>query len=144
MPKTVIHTCLYCKKEFEVLIKEHNRGKGKYCSVSCGISHRNKAGYPNRKAPNMKGPNNPAWKGGISKKAYRYKKIQVERFPEKIRARRLLANAVKAGKIQRRPCFCGEIQGFAHHADYSKPLEVTWLCRKHHHEEHIKEFKKAG
>jgi hypothetical protein len=25
----------------------------------------------------------------------------------------------------------------AHHTDYSKPLEVDWLCMKHHVSEHL-------
>lgn len=41
---------------------------------------------------------------------------------------------LKRGKIERKPC---EIEGCQekpqmHHDDYSKPLEVRWLCRKHH------------
>ena len=37
---------------------------------------------------------------------------------------------------------CNEI-GERHHPDYSKPLEIIWLCRKHHKELH-RSFKKGG
>ncbi len=31
------------------------------------------------------------------------------------------------------PCeVCGEKQVEAHHEDHAKPLQVNWLCRKHH------------
>lgn len=46
-------------------------------------------------------------------------------------------NALTTGKIVKLPCqVCGEIKVEAHHTDYSKPLEVEWLCRKHHLEVH--------
>jgi len=39
----------------------------------------------------------------------------------------------------RRPCtVCGAMKSEAHHEDYSKPLEVTWLCRTCHKAEHRK------
>jgi hypothetical protein len=36
------------------------------------------------------------------------------------------------------PCsICGEQKTIhAHHDDYTKPLDVIWLCRKHHQERH--------
>ena len=39
---------------------------------------------------------------------------------------------LKRGKIQREPCkVCGE-KAEMHHEDYSQPLLIDWLCRKHH------------
>lgn len=60
------------------------------------------------------------------------------RFPEKHAAHIALNNAVAAGRIQKSPCSsCGSTSNVeAHHHDYSKPLEVDWLCRKHHKEKH--------
>ena len=41
--------------------------------------------------------------------------------------------AVKTGKLTRKPCVkCGAAKVEAHHADYSKPLDVMWMCKKHH------------
>lgn len=44
---------------------------------------------------------------------------------------------IKRGKLKKQPCnVCGEIKVQAHHEDYSKPLEIIWLCVKHHIEIH--------
>lgn len=84
------------------------------------------------------GEHNPNWKGGISyNNSYHYKKIQAKRYPERIKAREKVHNAIKSGKLIRLPCEkCGETQSHAHHEDYSKPLDVKWFCRKHHREVH--------
>jgi hypothetical protein len=55
--------------------------------------------------------------------------------PEKVQARRILNKAIKTGKIARQNCWCGKV-GEAHHPDYSKPLEVIWLCSEHHAQVH--------
>jgi hypothetical protein len=35
------------------------------------------------------------------------------------------------------PCVvCGNPKTDGHHEDYSKVLDVVWLCRKHHMERH--------
>lgn len=80
---------------------------------------------------------NGNWKGGISTNHYHYKKIQYKRYPERVIARIRVNQALKKGKIKKGICFCGEKQVFAHHRDYKKPLDVIWLCRKHHREEHM-------
>lgn len=52
-------------------------------------------------------------------------------------ARRILFLAIQNGKMTRRPCeICGDTTTEAHHDDYNKPLEVRWLCQKHHKEWH--------
>jgi len=57
----------------------------------------------------------------------------------KNRAQKLLHYHVKAGHVQRQPCeVCGASNAQAHHDDYSKPLEVRWLCPTHHGEQHRK------
>lgn len=41
------------------------------------------------------------------------------------------------GKIKKEDCkTCGSSKSEMHHSDYSKPLEVTWLCRSCHLKEH--------
>src|SRR5690348_8140498 len=55
----------------------------------------------------------------------------------KERARQLVYNAKRRGELVPGQCWCGE-DGEAHHPDYTKPLEVVWLCKKHHGEEHFR------
>jgi len=58
---------------------------------------------------------------------------------EKVLARRALNNAVKRGAVVK-PAVCdgchqpGKLHG--HHADYSQPLKVRWLCPPCHALEH--------
>jgi hypothetical protein len=40
---------------------------------------------------------------------------------------------LKRGKLTREPCVvCGNDAAQMHHPDYGEPLDVVWLCRKHH------------
>jgi len=88
---------------------------------------------------NKKGSNNGNWKGGISKNNYRYKKLQVQRYPKRILAREKVTKAMKSGKLIRQNCkFCGTDQNIqAHILDYEKPLtSVIWACRPCNRREH--------
>ena len=65
------------------------------------------------------------------KKKYRLK------YPEKEKAHYALHAAVYKGVIKKQPCeVCGNQKVQGHHPDYSKPLEVKWLCVNHHMMEH--------
>ena len=58
-----------------------------------------------------------------------------EADPEKCRAHYAVSNAVRDGRLRKpdRCSRCNDSRDWwfrleAHHEDYSKPLEVTWLC----------------
>lgn len=62
------------------------------------------------------------------------------RYPERRAARIALGNAVRDGKVVKQPCeVCGNPKSHGHHDDYSKPLDVRWLCSTHHREHHRNE-----
>lgn len=49
----------------------------------------------------------------------------------------IVGNAIRKGIITKLPCFvCGR-KAEAHHPDYDRPLDVIWLCPKHHKEAHL-------
>ena len=118
--------CLHCSIEFSSKKSPWDIARGccKYCSAKCsGEARKN----------NQLGEKNPRWRGGISKDAYRYTKKSILKYPEKESARRLVRQAIISGLLHRGACVvCGEENAQGHHEDYSKPLDVIWLCRKHH------------
>ena len=57
------------------------------------------------------------------------------KYPERRAARVIVGNFLRAGKIAKQPCeVCGSTNVHAHHDDYSRPLDVRWLCPTHHGE----------
>lgn len=57
--------------------------------------------------------------------------------PDKYAARCAVSNAIRDGRLVKRPCAgCGSNEVQAHHHDYSKPLDVEWLCFVCHRKEH--------
>jgi hypothetical protein len=58
-------------------------------------------------------------------------------------AHTIVQRAVASGKLHQahacQLCGCGGVALEAHHEDYSKPLEVQWLCKKCHSETWRKE-----
>lgn len=74
---------------------------------------------------------NPARKKTVSESIKR----QRQRNPQKSWCRQRTARAVKSGILKKTPCcVCGAEKVQAHHEDYSKPLEVKWMCFKCHRE----------
>jgi hypothetical protein len=126
MKNNIVAECQYCHKSFPTSTSEQRRGYGKYCSRSCGLRGRDQSG-----------DNNPNWKGGVSTDNYRYKLRQLKKHPQEMKARQVAYHAKRRGKILPQPCYiCNSPTAEMHHSDYSKPLEITWLCRDHHRELH--------
>ena len=70
-------------------------------------------------------------------KVREYTRQRAKRNPEKFRARYAVGNAIRDGRLVREPCeVCGEEKVQAHHEDYTKPLDVRWLCFLHHRQAH--------
>jgi len=60
-----------------------------------------------------------------------------ERNPQADWAHNATRSALRRGLLRKCPCeVCGSTESEAHHVDYSLPLTVTWLCRRHHKAAH--------
>lgn len=61
-----------------------------------------------------------------------------KRFPERAKANAAVARALRDGRLKKLPCFlCGQTDVEGHHPDYSRPIDVVWLCTKHHRDIHL-------
>jgi hypothetical protein len=71
-------------------------------------------------------------------KVKRYQQNWINNNATKHAAHVILNTALSRGKIVKQPCeVCGTTyRVHGHHDDYSKPLDVRWLCPKHHKEAH--------
>lgn len=76
-------------------------------------------------------------------KRIEWAKAHLARHPEKARARKAVSNAVRSGTIVKPDACedCGKTFEDArklhgHHEDYSKPLDVNWLCKDCHQARH--------
>lgn len=104
----------------------------RYCDTACAARHAIATGR-------YAGERNPRWLGGVSSDNMRYRARQRARWPAKEAARKAVREAIERGTLTRKQCEqCGEL-GEAHHDDYTKHLEVRWLCRAHHVAHHKEE-----
>lgn len=61
-----------------------------------------------------------------------------EKYPERYSAQKRISADIVSGKIKKQPCvICGIKPAYAHHEDYSKPLEIIWLCPSCHKRRHL-------
>lgn len=110
--RRVKRECKVCGKEFEALVSKDRWGKGRYCSHSCVTTH--------------------TWNGKSHKKVPGSEEL-------KSKAHHTLNLAVRRGVLVRpsQCAYCGEQKPVVgHHDDYTKPLNVIWLCRKCHLQRH--------
>ena len=131
--------------------------RGIYCSGCKGIKENQSSGYCNtceREKYLLKTKPDCATCGAIKKNprdAYcgkcKYAAIKARRpfrtyeqiFKDNVR--KFTWARINDGTLIRLPCeVCGVNESVdAHHDDYHKPLDVRWLCKKHHYEHHNNE-----
>ena len=72
----------------------------------------------------------------FKKKLIRPYRTEEQKFKDAVRG--VTARKIRQGILVRLPCEkCGTNEDVqAHHDDYYKPLDIRWLCRKHHREHH--------
>ena len=99
--------------------------------------HLDKRGLFGRRADckNCNNLHHQQWRSNHKQRINQLKDTYRANNPEKISAQKLLSRAIERGDIVR-PLFCGmcgeSCKPDGHHADYTKPLDITWLCRKCH------------
>lgn len=95
-----------------------------YDRVRSQSEHRRKQQRARTAQPEVKAKN------AEYKRAYEYS-------PHQKAACVAVSKAVKDGTLVKLPCWvcgCEKVEG--HHPDYDAPLDVIWLCKKHHMEIH--------
>ena len=155
-PRSAI--CQKCQSEFQA-----THSQAKYCSADCSrLGERDSwRKYGRRNAARRRDYHQRHYSRNASRVIERttaYHKTEAGRQaqakssrrqkeinPEKIAARTAVMHAIQAGRLHRQPCErCGETkQIHAHHEDYSKPLDVAWLCPPCHRKRH-KELKEVA
>ena len=129
-------TCFRCKQtklleEFAISRKK-SQGRDYICKI-CSSAYR----YEKLKRRGVKQIRSQVAKEGNRIAVAKFR----EKHPERIISAQIVARALKHGELVRpdKCSKCGKIgQVESHHPDYSKPLEVQWLCTACHGDTRIK------
>lgn len=112
------HTkCDYCGSDFHTKRRAFARQLRHFCCVDC---------YSKYRKDILPKEEQPRYGSGYS---------QEERTVRR-KARSQLNHHLRDKNISRQACEVCGVAAEAHHDDYSKPLEVRWLCFRHHREWH--------
>lgn len=143
--------CFKCKAEkpFEAFYKHAAMGDGrlgkcKECTKSDVLTHRQvnleniraydrmRASMPHRVVARSTYAKTEAGKAS----AIRAHKKSELKHPERKKASEMVNNAIRDGRLHRQPCWVCGLKAQGHHPDYSRPLDVVWLCSPHHKQAH--------
>ena len=134
--------CFKCKQEKDLSefykhnqMKDGHLNKCKECTKSDVSIHRAMNIDKIREYDRLRGYLPHRVKNNIERtKIYRSEK------PEAYKSHTTVNNAINRGRLTKKPCaVCGSTERVeAHHEDYSRPLDVIFLCSVHHHAVHHK------
>jgi hypothetical protein len=123
VPIKIDKPCQVCNKMIRTTLSQLNIGRGRYCSRECHCTAQRGNASPTVKV--------------LKRRAL--EKVATLRFPQKVSARKKVKWAVATGVLIK-PAICSNCGAskrlHGHHDDYSKPLEVVWLCVSCHHKRH--------
>ena len=115
--------CEECRRDFMAVCSEVKRGGGRFCSRTCQRSHQAKLNAIANTTGLTRAQRKVLWSRRVG--------------PDVVRAHHLVERAIRRGDLKRHACeVCKSEKVDAHHDDYSKPLDVRWLCRLHHLQHH--------
>ena len=162
--KSEARSALLLKKRLEAGKEPYGSGRSLYCSKCKGLKENRNVGYCNACArerekqrrvelgittlycecgalkPSIRRLRCDACQKEKNLQKYREdaKKYRESENGYKDRVRGLTFYAISKGLLKKQPCeICATTEKVeAHHDDYSKPLEVRWLCKTHHQEHH--------
>lgn len=128
---SVTSRCKECHKE---KVRENRAKKSEYYRLYDKVRYQND---PKVKERHRRYAKSPEGRAALS----RGRKNWIDRNPEKRAAHHAINNAVHSGKVIKPKCceLCGaEGRIEAHHDDYSRPLDVIWMCRSCHADDHAR------
>ena len=129
----LIKQCTKCGESSEFK-SDHDSRQGYWCRAC-----RSKASVESaRRHREVKRKNNNAYHTRISGKRAQATARWRSNHPEEKSAHQSVQTAVRNGTLVKQACeVCGSTENVhAHHDDYSQPLQVNWLCHRHHMERH--------
>lgn len=123
-PGTFTHTCRACNSAKQSA--RMNTPDGKAAMAAYRVTHRQEAVEHNKR-----------WRATHREAINTTQRAKRAAERERYLARATVSRAVRSGKLQPEPCFmCGKSPAIAHHPDYSRALDVVWLCPQHHADVH--------
>jgi len=118
----------YCKNHWREKVRLNRESKVDYYRAF----DRARANNPERVAARAAYAKTEAYEAVHEAAALRW----AAKHPDRRAANHAVGSALRAGKLLRQPCWvCGD-KAHAHHPDYSRPLDVVWLCPPHHKQAH--------
>lgn len=124
--------CKECKRAYQRKYRLNNLEKVR-------AKDRERGSLPHRVAARKEYAERMRLDGAHQSRQAKSKREWVKRNPHKRAAHVAVGNAIRDGVLIKEACeVCGCNATDAHHDDYTKPLDVRWLCRTHHAEHHTK------
>ena len=109
--------CDYCGEKYHTKKSHYEKSQRHFCYRKCYSSYRKEIMPPEEQNAYGTGHN-------------------IEERHKRKKARVMFNHYLRDNHIERQPCeICGA-KAEAHHDNYDKPLDVRWLCFKHHRQWH--------